>query len=116
MKKLSLPFVAVLIIFTNPNHINKTKKVNLRFEYQLSTYSKPQVENTANYARRNEESCGGFNKACQVTVDAANTLNGGSQLDPSKVFIFAYDYEPDGNFGIDFVATTTGNPSWDNKE
>jgi hypothetical protein len=90
------------------------KKTDIRFEYQLSTWTQSQVENTANYAPGGSMMCEGFDKACAITVDEANTLNGGTQLDATKVVIQAQDLDANTNYGIDNVSTTTGSPAWEN--
>jgi hypothetical protein len=93
----------------------KSKKADIRFEYQLSTFTLAQVQNPANYAPGSSVTCGSLDKACMIEVDPANTLNGGTQLDASKVTIQAQDFDANTHYGIDVVSASTGTPSWDNK-
>lgn len=92
-------------------------RVNDTFNYNHSTFSLSDVENTANYVSVVGVSCDAFKDVpCSITVPEADTkiVNGKRILDPAKVSITASDPDGDGYFKISSVVVTTGTATFDN--
>lgn len=104
---------AAIIGFSSFKLIDRTAQSEVTFIYTPGAgdtpYEQSSVENSANWEPGSPCSNSlAQDKACSIKVPFANTMNGGTELDPAKVSIESQEHLSSGQYRVITGSSSTG--------